>query len=140
MIPNGSGNQWAYTLGIESPDEALDTVIEAHVVRADLVRVLTDTEKVEEIPVGLSGYNRRRYYMGGCVDGDIPKMVNDAIPLKPYFGNAAYFILMLKFMLVDGGLQQRNYELEVDGVRVSKTKDGKDSIVTTSMYTASSKF
>jgi len=26
-IPNGSGNQWCYTLGIESAEEALDTII-----------------------------------------------------------------------------------------------------------------
>ena len=100
MIPNGSGNQWAYTLGIESPDEALDTVIQACVVKADTVRVLTDTEKVEEIPVGLKGYDRRRYYLVCCLDGDFPKMVNDAIPLKPYFGNASYFILLAKLLLV----------------------------------------
>ena len=62
-------------------------------VKADTVRVLTDTENVEEVPVGLDGFNRRRYALVNCWDGDIPKMVTDAIPLKPYFGNASYLIM-----------------------------------------------
>jgi len=138
-IPNGSGNQWCYTLGIESAEEALDTIIQAHVVKADTVRVLTDTENVEEVPVGLDGFNRRRYALAGCCDGDIPKMITDAIPLKPYFGNASYFVMMVKLLLIDG-LQKRKYEIEVDGVRVSNTKDQQDSMISTCQLTGDSKF
>jgi len=75
----------------------------------------------------------------GCVDGDFPKMVTDAIPLKPYFGNASYFVMIVKLLLVDG-LQKRKYEIEVDGVRVSNTDDKKDSMISTCQMTDSSKF
>jgi len=138
-IPNGSGNQWCYTLGIESAEEALDTIIQAHVVKADTIRVLTDTENVESVPLGLDGYNRRRYALAGCVDGDFPKMVTDAIPLKPYFGNASYFVMMVKLLLIDG-LQKRKYEIEVDGVRVSNTEDQQDSMISTCQLIGDSKF
>jgi len=49
-------------------------------------------------------------------------MVTDAIPLKPYFGNASYFVMIAKLLILEG-LQKRKYEIEIDGVRVSNTKD-----------------
>ena len=118
VIPNGSGNEWAYTLGIESAEEAIDTLIAATVIKADSVRVLTDCEKNEDVPVGIEGYKKRRYSLACTGDGDIVKAITqDAPPLKPYFGNASYFIVFFSLLLIKG-MSQNVYDIEVDGVKV----------------------
>ena len=45
VVPNGSGNTVGYLLGIESVDEALDTVVAATACKFDVTRVLADTER-----------------------------------------------------------------------------------------------
>ena len=56
FIPNGSGNTVCYMLGIESVDEALDTVVAATVSKFDVTRVLGDAEKDSDIPSGRTGF------------------------------------------------------------------------------------
>ena len=121
VVPNGSGNCWAYTLGIENPDEALDTLIAATVLKADSVRVLADVENNEDVAVGQEGYKHRRYCLCLANDGDFITTITQAIPLKPYFGNASYFMCVFKLLLIDG-LKNHRFDLEVDGVKVSNNK------------------
>ena len=56
VIPNGSGNTVCYMLGIESVDEALDTVVAATVSKFDVTRVLGDAEKDSDIPSARAGF------------------------------------------------------------------------------------
>jgi len=131
VIPNGSGNTWAYSLGIESPDEALDTLITATVIKTDSVRLLADTENNEEVPIGQEGYKQRRYCLCIANGGDMIDIIPTSIVLKPYFGNASYFIVLFKLLLIDG-VQNWRFDVEVDGKKVSDDKQDDCSWVTSS--------
>ena len=57
IVPNGSGNSLGYILGIESVDEAMDTVIAATASKFDLTRVLVDIEREEDVLPGRAGFD-----------------------------------------------------------------------------------
>ena len=57
VVPNGSGNTVGYLLGIESVEEAMDTVVAATASRFDVTRVLADTEREADVKPGRAGYD-----------------------------------------------------------------------------------
>ena len=113
VVPNGSGNSVGYNLGIESVDEAMDTVIAATASKFDITRVLADTEKEEDVPLGIAGYDKRIYSLCAIAGGWGPDLANFAIPLKPYLGTGAYLLYFLKMMIFSRSLQV--FDAEIDG-------------------------
>ena len=113
IVPNGSGNTVGYNLGIESVDEAMDTVIAGTASKFDITRVLADTENEEDVPPGKAGYDRRRYSLCVTSGGWGPEMASFAIPLKPYFGPGAYLLYFLKVLIF--GRPMYMYDAEIDG-------------------------
>ena len=69
LVPNGSGNTVCYLLGIESVDEALDTVVAATACKFDIARVLADVEREEDIKPGRAGKDKRIYSLAGLFGG-----------------------------------------------------------------------
>jgi len=57
VVPNGSGNTVCYLLGIESVDEALDTVVAATASKFDATRILADKEREEDVLPGKAGWS-----------------------------------------------------------------------------------
>ena len=49
IVPNGSGNTLGFQLGIESVDEALDTLIVGTASKFDATRILIDAERDEDV-------------------------------------------------------------------------------------------
>ena len=131
IVPNGSGNTVGYLLGIENVDEAIDTVIAATACKLDTTRVLADVEKNEDIPIGKAGYEKRRYALCGLFGGWMPEMVQSAIPLKPYFGSAAYSFYYIKLLIF--GRSKFQYDAEVDG-KLWPRKEGKDYSFNTDIF------
>ena len=131
IVPNGSGNTVGYLLGIESVDEAIDTVIAATACKLDTTRVLADVEKNEDIPIGKAGYEKRRYSLCGIFGGWMPEMVEFAVPFKPYFGSASYMFYFIKMLIF--GRSKYQFDAEVDG-KLWQRKEGKDYSFSTDIF------
>ena len=128
IVPNGTGNSVGYNLGIESVDEAMDTVIAATASKFDVTRVLADTERVEDVPLGKPGYGKCRYCLAGIASGWLSDLIEFAIPLKPYFGRGSYLPYFLKMAVSSRPLYQ--YDAEIDGQKWPVQEGHDCSIVT----------
>ena len=60
LIPNGSGNDIAHSLGVDDLETALNAIVKAQVIKSDAYRVMTD-KRHEEVPIGEEGFEFRRY-------------------------------------------------------------------------------
>ena len=50
FIPNGSGNDTCYDLGLKSVEQAIDCIIKRETIKLDVNRVILDAESIEDIP------------------------------------------------------------------------------------------
>ena len=139
LVPNGSGNTTSYLLGIESVEEALDTVVTATASKFDVTRVLADSEREEDVPTGKAGYSQRRFSLCSVMGGWLPKMANDAIPLKPYLGPFSYLIQFGK-MLISQERPRFQYDAEKDGIKWPKQDGENHSIVSDAFFHFQGKF
>ena len=55
VIPNGSGNDTAHSIGVVDVETALNTIITGQVIKTDTYRVMIDKPH-EEVPVGEEGF------------------------------------------------------------------------------------
>jgi len=114
MIGNGSGNVTMISLGITDVDVALDYIVAATCIKADIYKCLMDKEEDEGIPQGLEGHDQRRYSLIITFLGDVTKLFDLAIPLKPEHGHKAYELVFVE-MLMAGDFQPYKFDVEIDG-------------------------
>lgn len=97
VIPNGSGNGIASGIGIRDTDMALEAIKTQIAFKADLFRVLSDTENNDDIPRGREAFKTRRSHSALCLYfGGFNALMEEAIPLKPYLGTKAYDVMIIK--------------------------------------------
>jgi len=71
LIGNGSGKGTSQALGIDDVNDALDYIVAASCIKADIYKVLVDHEEDVGIPAGKEGLENRRYSIVCTVNGDV---------------------------------------------------------------------
>lgn len=116
MVGNGSGNVTMKSLGIKDIEDALDYIVAATCIKADIYKCLFDKEEDVGIPEGREGYEQRRYSLIITMLGDVTTMVKMAIPIKPFFAaGKAYKLTFLRMWLTGGYFVPYKFDIEVDG-------------------------
>jgi len=112
VVPNGSGNDTAHSVGVVDVETALNTLIRGQVIKTDTYRVMTDKENAE-VPEGEEAFQYRRYCHDCVLFGMIPAIGQAAIPWKPCCGNTAYTIAAMQVAMCQSQID--SFKLEIDG-------------------------
>ena len=106
FIPNGSGNDTCFGLGIQTAEQAIEFILKGETVKMDVNKVLMDAENEDEIPIE-EKTSRMRYSIINASIGFIAKAVHRAKIHKNYVGNLCY--TTAGFFEIAGGLQPEDF-------------------------------
>lgn len=95
LIPNGSGNDLCFSMGINTLDHALDNIIKATCIAVDSVRVLLDHESEDTLPDGDDRAKFIRYMDINSTLSMPARVAHRAIPYKKCCGSNSYVIAIL---------------------------------------------
>lgn len=120
VLPNGSGDDFSGSLGIDSIERGLQYIIRGEIIKVDTVKCLIDCDDESELGEidGIEKYNFCRHMLvnSGLA---MPAIVGNKAKLyKDWFGKACYTIATL-VETARGNLQSDTFELTIDGQRVS---------------------
>ena len=111
FIPNGSGNDTCYGLGVTTVDQAIDFILKGETIKMDLNRVYMDADNEEQIQVS-ERTNRTRYSVINASIGYIAKVVHLGNSHKKYVGSLCY--TTAGFVELAGRLRAEDFEMELD--------------------------
>jgi len=124
IIPNGSGNVGASGVGIRDMEMALLAIRSGTAIRHDIFRVINDTKDNESIPKKREAFKSKRAYSAVHIGFFPNEFLENAIPLKPYFGMGAYAFTFL-YQMATTGFNLEEYFISVDNQEV-KNMPGKE--------------
>lgn len=96
FIPNGSGNDTCFSLGVKSIDAALEGLRKGYYLEVDLIRCLMDAETPEELEGQPEIEQRMRFSISSSACGFLAKVTHRAAALKHWAGASCYLFAGLK--------------------------------------------
>jgi len=97
FIPNGSGDDTCFGIGIDTPMEALRYICKGETIKIDANRTLLDHETEEDITG--NSYDHMRYSLANVSFGFTAKVALEAIAYKGCCGKAAYQLAAMKLLI-----------------------------------------
>jgi hypothetical protein len=115
IIPNGSGNGMACTLGIRDIELSLKAIESRTVAQMDVCRILADTEDHSSIPKGKESYLKRRYgLLLICFGQTVAECFELGKKYKLTHGEQCYGIAAGE-LYHEGKWYYEDYKVEIDG-------------------------
>ena len=114
LLPNGSGNDLCYSLGIQSMDHALDILIRGIAIPIDTVRILLDHESEDTLPSGDERAKFCRHMDINCTLSMPARIGHRAIPYKTCCGPNSYVISTL-LEAMKCNIPRDQFEITIDG-------------------------
>lgn len=116
FVPNGTGNDTCFSIGVNSIDQALEYIQKGDTVKVDLNRCFTDAETFEEVDKiefedPKQKFQRCRFSIINASVGFIAKCVHAAVDYKAWAGASAYTLAALKLFF--GGDQPDTYRFSL---------------------------
>ena len=96
MIPNGSGNDAANSIGVDLPTKGLDWICSGTITKIDYGKALVDVENEEDIPQNENPWNYMRLFNNSVGFATVPRIAMGAKPWKACCGTGSYKISALK--------------------------------------------
>lgn len=118
VIPNGSGNAYAWNFGVLTVQDSIDALKKGHVLKSDIVKVLIDHDSEEE----LTDESKLQYAVYGVDLGLSPTLIHKASrKLKNLLGGNAY-MLIFPYLMYKGCKVRFDVDLD-DGMKTFKGVD-----------------
>ena len=133
MIPNGSGNDMCSSLGIDSPQKALDMICSKTTTKVDYGKMLVDYESEEEIPEGSNKWNHCRLFNNSIGFATVPKIAIGAKPFKTCCGTSSYKISALKLACCSTLTVEQKIYCDGKLIKPPKSKNGVISTMVVSL-------
>jgi diacylglycerol kinase family enzyme len=129
IIPNGSGDDLASSIGIRNVDQAIDAIVAATTTHFDTVRILVDREDEMDIPDELERLSMCRHMLVNSCISMPATIAHKAIPYKACCGKNSYTIATLVEAIKCNFIPDL-FDVELDGDKVtSLTREDLNSIL-----------
>lgn len=99
FVPNGSGNDTCFSLGMLSVEQALQCIEKGEILKVDLNRVLLDAQTEQDAAGDIS---RLRYSVINSCPGFVARVVHRALNYKSWAGRFSYLLAALAEFFVGG--------------------------------------